>query len=197
MKARSGEPDAVGELLEPYRNYLRMLAAARMREALGKRVSASDIVQDAMLAAHQNIASFRGNTPTEFAAWMRTILTRCISRSVERNTKAGKRDIRREVSLNRVNQNNSSESLCGLSFLASASPTPSQIVSSEEEAVHIANLLAQLSLDYQQVIALRNFSNLRFDEIAKEMNRSDQAVRLLWLRAVRRLRQLYQESDRK
>lgn len=174
-----------------------MLAAARLREALGKRVSPSDIVQDAMLAAHQNIASFRGTTPAEFTAWIRTILTRCITRSVERNTKTEKRDIRREVSLNRVHRSSGSSSVCGLSLLVSASPTPSQIVSSEEEAVRIANLLAKLSLDYQQVIALRNFSNLRFDEIASEMNRTEQAVRLLWLRAVRKLRQLYQESEMK
>lgn len=194
-RARDGASDAAGELLEAYRNYLRMLAAAQIRESIGKRVSPSDVVQDTMLAAHQNIASFRGNSSPEFSAWLRTILTRCLIRAIDRNTKIAKRDVRREISFAQLQRAVDSSTVCAFSLLKSSSQTPSQIVSREEDAVHVANLLSQLPEDYQQVISLRNFGNLRFEEVASQMNRSETAVRLLWLRAVRRLRELYQKAE--
>jgi len=73
-KARDGAIDAIGELLEPYRNYLQFFAAAQMGRHVGLRVTPSDLVQDAMLAAHRDFIGFRGETSAEFSNWLRTIL---------------------------------------------------------------------------------------------------------------------------
>ena len=60
----------------------------------------------------------------------------------------------------------------------------------------MADYVSTLSEDYQKVIALRNFGGLPFDEVAALMNRSPQAVRLLWLRAINRLRAIYFAESR-
>ena len=99
-RAREGKNEAMGDLLEPYRNYLRILAAAQMGYHIGLRVSPSDVVQDTMLAAHQDFRDFKGSSAAEFSRWLRTILARCLLKAIERNVKAEKRDVRREVSLN-------------------------------------------------------------------------------------------------
>ncbi len=190
--ARNGQSEVVGELLEPYRNYLRMLAASQMGHPVGKRVSPSDIVQDTMLAAHRDLGDFQGTTSAEFGSWLRTILARCLLRAIERNVTAEKRDVRREVSIEGLRT--SIESSCagiGAFLVQQHQETPSQIVSGEEESLRVANFVAKLPEDYQKVIALRNFGSMRFDEIAIQMNRSPQAVRLLWLRAINRLRTAY------
>ena len=194
-QARSGTTDAVGDLLEPYRNYLRMLASSQLGRAVGKRVSPSDIVQDTMLAAHRDLDDFQGSTQSEFGAWLRTVLSRCLLHAIEFNVTALKRDVRREVSIETIRS--SLESSCsGIgNFLALYQATPSQIVSSEEEALRVADYIARLSEDYQTVIALRNFSGMRFEQIAEQMNRSPQAVRLLWLRAINRLRAIYLDGN--
>ncbi len=53
-----------------------------------------------------------------------------------------------------------------------------------------ANRLAQLRPQYRQVIIMRNLQGLTFEEIAERMERNAGAVRMLWLRAVDKLKQL-------
>ncbi len=191
LLARSGATDAVGELLESYRNYLRVLAAAQLSRRLSLRVSASDIVQDTMLAAHRDFNEFRGESSGQFTAWLRTILARSLFRSVERHLKAEKRDLRKEISLNAISHQLESSSCAISNILQAPNATASSIVMREEESVRVYDLLAQLPDDYREVIELRNLHALRFEAIAEQMGRSSTATRLLWLRAVRRLRSLY------
>ncbi len=191
-EARSGRPDALGDLLERYRQYLRMLVASQIRASVGRRVGESDVVQEAMLAAHRDFADFRGESPGEFIGWLRTILTRTLLREIDRHVNTEKRDVRREVSIDSVNRNLSHSSVQLAGLLASNQATPSAIVSQDEQSVRVANLISQLPPDYQTVVALRNFSGMRFDDIAQQMGRSSQAVRLLWLRALKQLRRLHE-----
>ena len=190
-KARGGATDAVGDLLEPYRNYMRMLAATQMGRSISKRVSPSDIVQDTMLAAHRDLSDFQGSTQNEFGSWLRTVLARCLMRAIEFNVNALKRDVRREISIETIRSSLESSCIGMDAFFAHDQATPSQIVSREEETIRVADYVARLSKDYQTVIALRNFGGMPFEQIAVEMNRTPQAVRLLWLRAINRLREMY------
>ena len=49
--------------------------------------------------------------------------------------------------------------------------------------------LERLPPDYREVITLRNLQGLSLVEVAGRMGRSHEAVRQLWCRAVRRLRE--------
>ena len=59
-----------------------------------------------------------------------------------------------------------------------------------EMSVVLADALAELTADYREVIVLRSIEELEWGEVAKKMNRSQGAVRLLWARALKRLRPL-------
>ena len=190
-KARDGEADALGRLLESYRNYLRVLAASQISHRLGRRVSASDIVQDTMLAAHRDFGDFRGQSADQFTAWLRAILSRNLFRAIERHIKADKRDVRRELSLDQVAGSVDSSAAGQANLLASDQSTASRIASRDEESRLLVDLLDRLPEHYQQVIMLRNFQSLKFDDVAVEMGRSSTATRLLWLRAIKKLRELY------
>jgi len=48
--------------------------------------------------------------------------------------------------------------------------------------------MSQLSADQQQVITLRNFEQLGFEEIGSRMNRSADAARKLWSRSIETLK---------
>jgi RNA polymerase sigma-70 factor (ECF subfamily) len=48
--------------------------------------------------------------------------------------------------------------------------------------------IAALPLDYKQVIVLRHLDGLEFSAIADRMNKSSGACRMLWLRAIERLK---------
>jgi len=190
-EARAGDVASLGVLLQRYRNYLQLLVSAQLRTSVGRRVGESDVVQEAMLAAHRDFADFRGETAGEFAGWLRTILARTLLREIDRHVKAEKRNVRREVSLDTLNKNLSSSCVQVASLVAAKQDSPSEIVSNEEQTAKIADLIALLPKDYQTVVMLRNFGGMRFEDVATEMGRSSQAVRLLWLRAIKRLRKLH------
>lgn len=188
--ARAEEPGAIGALLQLHYNYLRFLAAAQLGQTLQRRVSPSDVVQETLLAAHRDFGSFRGTSVAEFTSWIKTILSRALVREFERHLTAGKRDIRREVSIDTVVKNMESSCIFAASLVAPKSQDPATIVSLDEETRRVANLIAQLPLDYQTIIMLKTFAGLENSQIAQRMDRSEQAVRLLWMRALRQLRQL-------
>ena len=74
--------------------------------------------------------------------------------------------------------------------MALAGQASSPIVQAQrrEVAAIVADQLAALPAHYRDVIVLRNLEGLPFDEVARRMKRTAGAVRVLWLRALDRLR---------
>jgi RNA polymerase sigma-70 factor (ECF subfamily) len=66
-------------------------------------------------------------------------------------------------------------------------PTPSRQMLARERVEQLFSALARLPEDYRRVITLRYQEGRDFDEIAAAMDRSENAVRKLWFRAIERL----------
>jgi RNA polymerase sigma factor (sigma-70 family) len=81
----------------------------------------------------------------------------------------------------------SSSQNVGIRNLFAKDPTPSKIMMEGEREEALANALARLPEDQRRAIYLRSRKHLGYPEIGKIMNRSADAVRLLWIRAVERL----------
>ena len=64
-----------------------------------------------------------------------------------------------------------------------------------EQAVVLANALADLPADYREVIILRHFQELSFSEIADHMGRTLDSVKNTWARAIRKLKELIADSE--
>jgi RNA polymerase sigma-70 factor (ECF subfamily) len=56
-----------------------------------------------------------------------------------------------------------------------------------EYAEQVAQCLAQLPPAAREVVVLRNFEGLPFDDIAVRLGKSTEAVRKVWSRAIRQL----------
>ena len=192
--ARQGVSDDLGTLLQLYRNYLSILADTQIGQRLRVRVSPSDIVQETMLAAHRDFQKFRGCTEREFMAWLRQVLINTIHRTVDTHLKAKRRDVRREVSIEVLGKMDQS-AIDFLQAFADRGPSPSEPLREREAAVALAAHLAKLRPQYREVIVLRNLQGLSFQEVAQRMDRSTNAVRMLWLRAIEKFKHVYQPSD--
>ena len=189
--ARAGESEVLGGLLEDHRNYLNTLAETQMSSRLQRRVSPADIVQEVMLSAHRDLHDFKGSSQNEFAAWLRAIAVNCIRRAVDRHIHAQKRDVRREVQ--QARWNNSGGSLASImQLLASPDSTPSADLRKQENVEQIGEILGTLKDEYRQVITLRIFHGLAFDQIAKQMDRSEGATRMLWMRALSSFKDVFE-----
>jgi RNA polymerase sigma-70 factor (ECF subfamily) len=183
-RARNGQIDARGVLLQWYGNYLNLLASTQLDRRLRPRMNPSDLVQETLLAAHRDFLDFRGETQPELLGWLRQILIHTLHRMIDAHLKAGKRDIRREVAMDRActSIENSATNLAA--FLPARGDSPSSPMRAREGEVEFAHKLSHLRPTYQQVIILRILQGLSFDEIAERMGRSSGAVRMLWLRAL-------------
>ena len=116
VQARGGDTESLGVILQWYVNYLTILATTQLDHRLRRRVNPSDLVQETLLAAHRDFADFRGNSQPELLGWLRRILINSLHRAFATHVKAGKRDIRREVSIDRIT-NQMEESACNLASI--------------------------------------------------------------------------------
>ena len=178
--ARGGDAEALGQLLEAYRDYLRLLARLEVGRRLKAKVDASDLVQETFLQASRAFGEFRGRTESEMLAWLRKILASKVSKTV-RHYGTQRRDLQIERQLGR-----SSQAL--QSMLEMSQTSPSQGAVRTERAVLLASAVERLPDDYRDIIVLRHIQGLEFAQVAQEMNRSPGSVEKLWARALGRLR---------
>lgn len=184
-QARAGSESALGVLLQSHSNYLTLLARVQIGRRLQGKVDAADIVQETFLDAHRQIANFRGTTERELLAWLRRILAGQIALVVRKYLGTKGRDMKLEREL--VMQLDQSSQVLDQGLVASTS-TPSQHVSRREQAVLLAEALAQLPEDYREVIILHHLEGLSFFEVGQRMARTDNSVQKLWVRALASLR---------
>ena len=189
MAARGGDASALGSLFSRHQNYIRLLAVTQLGSNLRIRASASDIVQDTFLHAHRGFADFRGTTTAEFSGWLRAILIRRIQYLYQQHVRAKRRDVRREVSMESIRRGVDQSTVRLENVLVDREPSPDSKVHHAERSLVVADALAQLPEDYQQILMMRSIEGLPFPQIAAKMDRSHGAVRMLWLRGIRKLKE--------
>ena len=185
-RAKEGEKEALGRLLESYRDYLALLARVQIDGRLRNKADASDIVQETFLHVHGEFVGFRGTTEEEFLAWLRRILGSQLSRMVRRFVAAQCRDVRLEEDIDQ-GLDDSSDRFQALVWPGSS---PSQTVSRHERAVLLATALGKLPEDYREVIILHHLESLPLGEVAQRMGRSIESVDKLWVRGLIMLKRL-------
>ncbi len=194
-RARAGDSNALGQLLLWYTNYLTILASTQLDRRLRRRLNPSDIVQEAMLAAHRDFREFRGQSQGEFLGWLRTILIHTLHRSFTAHLKVEKRDVRREVSIDEMSHRLEESAGNLAAMLPGTVQSPSAPMQARERSVELANELGKLKPHYRDVIVFRVLQGLSFEEIAERMDRSAGAVRMLWLRALTAFKSAGEDTD--
>jgi len=196
-QARQANGEGLGALLELYRDDLGVLARARLGARLRGVVNPSDLVQQTFLEACRDFGQFEGTTTAQWRAWLRRILAHNLAALVERHVQARKRDVRRQVSLDTRSAalGDSWHGINAVLPLASPGSSPSGQAQQHEAAAVLADRLARLPAPHREVLRLRNLEGLAFEEVARRMGRTPGAVRVLWVRALDRLRLLLKEED--
>src|SRR5262245_24480224 len=87
--ARGRDRQQLGRLLTLYRNYFTILTPTQLDARLRRRISPSDLVQEAMLGAYRDFPKFRGSTERQLLAWLRQILINCLHHAYEAPVQAG------------------------------------------------------------------------------------------------------------
>ncbi len=187
-RARSGDEEALGRLLERHRDFLRGVARPLIGRTMRPAADPSDVVQETFLKAHRRFPSFAGTGGPELVAWLRQILARTLADRVKHDRR-DRRDAGRRESLDSIMARPDRHGP------AAPGSSPSARASRREQATLLAAALARLPVDYREVFLLRNLEHLPFDQVAARLGRSPGAARKLWTRALLALRPLLETGD--
>jgi RNA polymerase sigma-70 factor (ECF subfamily) len=183
----SPESQAADLPIERYRDYLRLLARLQLDPRLQAKLDPSDVVQQTLLKAHQNLGQFRGHGDAELAGWLRRILANTLTDAV--------RSFRLEVGAARSLEHSLAESSARLeAWLVAPGESPEGQARRQEQTLAVADALARLPDDQRTAVEFHHLKEMPVGEIAALLGRTEASVAGLLRRGLQRLRELLAES---
>ncbi|MFZ0296809.1 MAG: sigma-70 family RNA polymerase sigma factor [Candidatus Sulfotelmatobacter sp.] len=168
-RVRGHDAEALGEI---YRQYVRRVFGL-CRQMLDSREGAEDATSEVFLKLQRSIESYDGSIP--FPRWLlRVAGNQCID--VLRRQRR-----RRQLIVEGESENTVLEA-------PSAEPSPLGAVMSKEERVRVRDAIAGLPDNFRLPLVLRYYSELSYDEIARELGLQKNNVATLIFRAKQVLR---------
>jgi RNA polymerase sigma-70 factor, ECF subfamily len=193
-QARTGDQLARGAIFQACRNYLLHVANSDFDDRLRAKCAPSDIVQNTMLCASEGFQDFRGESEVSLRAWLREILKNEMAQTSRRYLGTSKRNVLLESRSPRVRAGGTpqqEESARAVDpFL-----TPASEAVINEEAQTLRNAMLKLPELYRQILVWRNWERLEFREIGARLDKSENAVKKIWARALTRLQTTLQPQN--
>ena len=164
--------------IEEARRFLKSIPVEISNSFRG-RVDRSDLVQDVLLKITEKEYGLGAMPPPQQRAFLRRMLVNRVTELIRSHLRL-KRDARRERPLERE--------------VPGPTATPIAELIWNENQSELTEAMSRLPVDYQTVLRLRHHGGLSFVQIGQTMNRSADAVRVLWGRAVVQLTKQIGES---
>jgi RNA polymerase sigma-70 factor, ECF subfamily len=162
-------------LLEPFRQYLTVLAELHLERKLRGKLDPSDIVQQSFLRAYSALAEVRSPEPEVLAAWLRKILASTLADAVKHYD----RD-KRAVALERSLEADIDRSASGFAACGRAERN--------EELLRLVEALSHLPDPMREVVVLKHCQGWTLQQIPERINRTVPAVASLLRRGLEDLR---------
>ena len=166
--ARGGGPEALNELLGTVYGYLKFVAAQESWQAYSAQCGLSDLVQKGAVDILKGFPTFRGNCTAEFICWVRMILK---NNAVDEHRKQQKPT--QKAGLIEDDK-----------MTAPSADNPLIQAIQRESAADVKAALARLPEHYAEVLRLKTWEGKTCAQIGHQMERSEDAVRKVWCRAL-------------
>lgn len=172
-KARAGDGDARGALLERCQPRLLERIRFMLGDEVREQAESTDLVQSVLVAALEQGETSIYSDELRLLRWM-TAVARNAIRDRSRRTRAQALDALAGSTL-------------GFVPVDTSQPTPASILAQDERAALVAELVEELEPQERRVIELRELEGQTFAQIAAELGGTDDRIRLLHQRAILRL----------
>jgi RNA polymerase sigma-70 factor (ECF subfamily) len=187
-QARAGDRQAVEQLLAQHRPYLCQFVELRLDLQLRSRVDPSDVVQEAQIEAVRRLDAYLEQAPLPFRLWLRQLASDRLLMMRRRHVKAARRAVGQEVALPERS------SLLLAQQLLAAGSTPSQKLGQQELAGRVREAVAQLPSADREILVMRTFEALSFEEVGYLLELDPAAARKRHGRALLRLHKILSEG---
>jgi RNA polymerase sigma-70 factor (ECF subfamily) len=187
-QAGQGDAAARQQLLVRHRQRLRQMIALRMDRRLATRVDPSDVVQETLAAAIQQLSDYLRRRPLPFYAWLRQLAWERLVELHRRHVRAQKRSVLREERWVPPLPTESALELAERLLVRGSNPSAQ--LRRQERRDRLQAALARLADIDREVLVLRHLEQLSTREIAAISGITEGAVYTRHLRALERLRGL-------
>lgn len=179
-KARCGDLDSLGALLDRFRPFLYRVAYREIDVKLLAKYGGSDLVQQTLFEASQDFSRFRGKTEEELRGWLLGILKNNLLDCRRQYAGTAKRDLSREIR--------------ATAAVPDETKSPSDSLIQQEKLSQLEKALDSLPPRQQELIRLRQRENQTFAEIGAQLGCTEEAARKQWARTLVELRNALQGS---
>ena len=186
-QVRGGDGRAFDRLFAHYQPRLQRFVELRIDPKLRPRVDPADVVQEAHMEAMRRLGSFLDNPVMPFRLWIRQITLDRLLMLRRRHVGAARRSVEREAAL-------PDGSAATPRQLTASASSPSQHAGRQELAGKVREAVARLAEDDREIILMRTFEGLAFEEVARLLGVESAAARKRHGRALLRLHQLLIED---
>ena len=177
-------PDAVNQALGEYRAYLETLTRIQIDPRLRGKFGMSDIVQQTLVEAWQDLERLQALDAEGRKRWLRRMLVNNLLEEIA-HWKTQKCDVLREQSLEAT----ANESSCRLqSWLAAEGTSPSGQAAQHEEALRLLEALSKLEARQREALILQRYHGWTLAQIAAHLGCNTGAVAGLHARGLKELR---------
>lgn len=194
-QARLGEREALGELCDLYRNYMRMVVRTGLGPRLRERVELSDVVQEALIEVVRQFPQFTGQTEAALVGWLRKLIGQKLADLGRYHSRAKRVGNAQALPLDAVWEVTATSDSGGgarlLDVLALSQTSPSEAASRRELTVLLADALKGLPELEADVLWLYHAENLSFESVGERLGLSRKVVRGLWARGLRGLKRRF------
>jgi RNA polymerase sigma-70 factor (ECF subfamily) len=188
QQVRAGDRQAFEQLLAEHRPYLRQVVELRLGPKLRPRVDPSDVVQEAQIEAARRLDAYLEQAPLPFRLWLRQLAHDRLLMLQRRHVQAARRAVDREVALPE------GSSLLLAQQLLAAGSTPSHQLGQQELAQRVRQAVARLPDADREVLLMRTFEGLSFEEVGCLLEMNPAAARKRHGRALLRLHKILSEG---
>ncbi len=194
-EARAGRAEALGELCNLYRNYLRMVVRSGLGPRLRERVELSDVVQEALVEVVRQFPSFTGQNEAALIGWLRRLVSQKLADLGRYHSRAKRVGDGQALPLDAPWETDANAKPSGspggarlLDVLALSQTSPSELASRRELVVLLADSLADLPETEAEVLWRYHAENQSFEAIGEQMGLGRKVVRGLWAKGLTRLK---------
>lgn len=187
QRAQDGDHSAWPALLGPHEPLLRARIRQLIAGRLQRRVSISDVLQETLITAHARVHEFEIRGQHSLRNWLVAIADRKARRAMQHHVDVNMRSVKRELTRGQRASTHQ---------FRDRSRSPSAVVAAEEAEALARRALAALPEADQQVLRLCREEGLGFPAAAERMERSYEATKKLYGRALVRFSTVLSEIKR-
>lgn len=188
-RVTAGDASAETALLARHRDRLRRMVSMRLDERIAARVDPSDVVQDVLTRAAQDLAKYLSSRPLPFYPWLRQMAWERLIQVHRQHISVQARSVLREQPML---SDASAQRLA--EHLAGSVTSASQAIEREETHQRLKSALAQLPVRDCEIIIMRFLEQLSTSDVAVILGMSVRNVQVRQLHAIQQLRRLLRDT---